>query len=139
MTCAKYIYVFPFFYTTDSAFIMEPKQESVPDKLSGEEQVFTCVAGGSDPTIIFYHNGAELPDDMDGIQINGGTLTIESTNTGYSGMYQCIVENDSGSDGTSWYLIVRDPSEWSLVCSLCISKFETAIHNFALFCQAFTH
>ena len=50
---------------------------------------------------------------MDGVEISDGTLTIESTNPGHSGMYQCIVENNSGSDGFSWYLIVRDASEWS--------------------------
>ena len=83
------------------------------DRLSGDPQSFTCNVGGSDPTIKFYHNGNELTGDMDGVEINGGTLTIESTNPGHSGMYQCIVENNSGSDGFSWYLIVRDASEWS--------------------------
>ena len=83
------------------------------DRLSGDRQSFTCNVGGSAPTTKFYHNGNELTDDMDGVEISDSTLTIESTNPDHSGMYQCIVENNSGSDGFSWYLIVRDASEWS--------------------------
>ncbi|CAI8037885.1 Contactin-5 [Geodia barretti] len=92
----------------DPAVILDPKPENEQDRLSGDPQSFTCNVGGSDPTIKFYHNGNELTSDMDGVEINDGTLTIESTNPGHSGMYQCIVENNSGSDGFSWYLIVRD-------------------------------
>ena len=92
---------------------MDPKPENEQDRLSGNPQSFTCNVGGSDPAIKFYHNGSELTSDMDGVEISDGTLTIESTNPGHSGMYQCIVENNSGSDGFSWYLIVRDASEWS--------------------------
>ena len=71
------------------------------------------MTGGSSSDLSFYHNGEKLEDGVNGVQISGGTLTIASTTTDHTGMYQCIAENDSGSDGTSWFLIVRDLSEWS--------------------------
>ena len=80
------------------------------DHLSGNTIEFICNTEGSTPEITFYHNGVKL-EDGDGVVIAGGTLTITSTSTGNSGMYQCIAENDSGSDGISWFLVVRDPSE----------------------------
>ena len=99
---------------SDPAFIMAPIA-NVDDGLSGETRTFTCLSGGSNREISFYFNGVKLEEG-----VSGDTLTIPSTTTANTGVYQCIVENDSGTDGTSWYLIVRDPSEWSFVCSLCL-------------------
>ena len=92
---------------------MDPKPESVNDTFTRDPQTFTCVTGGSSSDLSFYHNGVKLEDGVNGVGISGGTLTISSTTTDHTGMYQCIAENDSGSDGTSWFLIVRDLSEWS--------------------------
>ena len=89
---------------------MDPKPENVDDHLSGNTIEFTCNTEGSTPDITFYHNGVKL-EAGDGVVIAGGTLTITSTATKNLGMYQCIAENDSGSDGTSWFLVVRDPGE----------------------------
>ena len=80
------------------------------DRLSGDSQSFTCLTEGSDPQISFYHNGVRLEEG-----VSGDTLTIPSTTPAKTGMYHCSVENESGSDSFSWYLIVRDPSE----CSYC--------------------
>ena len=88
---------------------------SVANRLTGDPQTFTCVTGGSSSDLLFYHNGVKLENGVNGVQISGGSLTIASTTTDHTGMYQCIAENDSGSDGTSWFLIVRNPSEWSKV------------------------
>ena len=91
---------------SDPAFIMAPIA-NVDDGLSGEARTFTCLSGGSNREISFYFDGEKLEEG-----VSGDTLTIPSTTTADTGVYQCIVENDSGTDGTSWYLIVRDPSEW---------------------------
>ena len=94
---------------------MDPKPGNVDDALSGSSHTFTCNTGGSSSDLSFYHNGEKLEDGVNGVGVIDGTLTIASTTTDHTGMYQCIVENDSGSDGTSWYLIVRDPSEWRIL------------------------
>ena len=87
------------------------------DRLSGVEQTFTCSVMGSSAQITFFHNGNIL-ENGGGIAISGGTLTISPTTTDHSGMYQCLVENDSGSDKASWFLIVRDPSQFRTICVL---------------------
>ena len=92
--------------SSDPAVIVD-QPGNVDDALSGSSQTFMCVTGGSSSDLSFYHNGVKLEGG-----VNDGTLTIASTTTDHTGMYQCIAENESGSDGTSWYLIVCDPSEW---------------------------
>ena len=103
---------------------------NVDDGLNGETRTFTCLSGGSNREISFYFNGVKLEEG-----VSGDTLIIPSTTTANTGVYQCIVENDSGSDGTSWYLIVRDPSEWCFCVCLQSAGFEalpkTVIHLFS--------
>lgn len=112
----KIVMIFPSF-STEQAVIVDPKPVNVYDRLSGDSQSFTCHTRGSHSALSFYHNGVELKNGVSGIKIIGSTLTINHTSTKHTGMYQCITENERGSDGFSWFLSVRDPSEWSTVLS----------------------
>ena len=99
--------------------IVDPKPGNVYDRLSGDSQSFTCHTTGSHSALSFYHNGVKLKYGVNGIKIIGSTLTINHTSTEHTGMYQCITENERGSDGFSWFLLVRDPSELST--ALCLN------------------
>ena len=100
--------MYPYSILTDPAMITEPP-EDVRDKLTGAEQVFTCIVEGNPPpTITWYFNGELLKGD-DQRMIDGGTLTIPSTAVEHSGMYQCVAENESGAAVASWTLQVREP------------------------------
>jgi hypothetical protein len=104
----------------DPAVILDPPPGSVQDKLTGNSQTFTCEVGGTPaPTITFYHNGESL-EDGDGVEINGGTLTISPTAEAHSGVYQCLADNPSGSASASWYLIVRDPIEPTITSTFSV-------------------
>ena len=99
---------------------MDPKPGNVYDSLSGDLQSFTCHTTGSHSDLSFYHNGVKVKNGVSGIKIIGNTLTINHTSTKHTGMYQCITESERSSDGFSWFLSVRDPSEWSTVLCLII-------------------
>ena len=83
--------------------------EDVRDFLVENDKSFTCSVEGSPmPTVTFYHNGVLL-QESDQVVIDRGTLTISSAGVEHSGMYQCVVDNESGTAVATWLFLVRAP------------------------------
>ena len=99
-------------------------------KLLGRGRVnYICPVHGGipTPTVTWYYNGGRLPI---GANVMGAyknqQLTIFYPQISHSGIYQCFVSNNVGTDSRTWILEVRLPCEYSILAP-CFTQVATNI------------
>ena len=79
----------------------EPKITKFPEDkhvLEGEKVVFKVrVTGSPQPKLTWYHDGQEVKSDYSMELGDDGSLTMPSTETKHSGVYQLVTRNKVGS------------------------------------------